>query len=329
VNASNSDRELEEVAAAWLARRDHGMSAEDQRELARWLAADERHARAFANCEKAWRELPKLRQLPAEKLAAFLKPRRRRRRSWPVWTAGLGAAAAVLIFFRSEPAAKEAPEIFGAAYAAGATEARFVLPDGSVADLRRGGEIKIVEGQTGALVVRLARGEVHFTVAKSSADKFVVRAGDAAIRDLGTAFDVQLEPEQVTVLVTEGRVALAPAARSNESRIVAVGEAAKIFTASGVARVEIHAASAAEFGEHVAWRNRRLVFSRTPLADVVAELNRYHRRRLVLADTATGAVLVTGSFESDNLDAFVRLLAEGFGISAEAGPDQTVLRKMN
>src|ERR1051326_5323128 len=165
VNAPNSDRELEEIAAAWLARRDHGMSAEDERELASWLAADARHARAFANCEKAWSELPKLRQLPPEKLAALLTPTRRRQQSWSVWTAGLAAAAAVVIFFHHQPPAQEAPEIFRAAYAAGATEARFVLPDGSVADLRRGGEIKLVENKTDAPIVRLTRGEVHFTVA--------------------------------------------------------------------------------------------------------------------------------------------------------------------
>jgi ferric-dicitrate binding protein FerR (iron transport regulator) len=72
----------------------------------------------------------------------------------------------------------------------------------------------------------------------------------------------------------------------------------------------------------------RLVFSRTPLAEAVAQMNLYNRRKLVVADDATGSVLVSGRVEANNVDGFVSLLSIGFGVSAEGrGETETVLRK--
>ena len=232
------------------------MSAADETALANWLAEDARHARAFANCEKAWAELPKLRHLPAEKLAALLHPPCRRRRSWPAWTAGLAGAAAVVVFLHAPSSPEVSPEVPGIAYAAGATaEARFTLPDGSIADLHRDSEIRLLEGGPAAPVVRLVRGEAHFTIAKKSAGKFVVRVAGMAVRDLGTAFDVQLEPERVTILVTEGRVAFAMKDDAAAPRIGVAGEVARIAIVGETPAFEIHSASEAEFGDRME-RNR-------------------------------------------------------------------------
>ena len=46
--------EIEEVAAAWLARRYGGFSLQDSRAFQAWLAADPRHASAVTHLEQAW-----------------------------------------------------------------------------------------------------------------------------------------------------------------------------------------------------------------------------------------------------------------------------------
>ena len=51
-----------------------------------------------------------------------------------------------------------------------------------------------------------------------------------------------------------------------------------------------------------AWRRGRLVFSNVPLERVVAELNRYRRGRIVIADTRLAQRQVSGVFPTTDLD---------------------------
>jgi transmembrane sensor len=239
----------------------------------------------------------------------------------------------VAIFLGRSGSTGPTPDVTGIRYAAGTAEdERFTLPDGTIADLRRGAEFRLQPASDPAapIGVTLVRGETHFTVAGRSAGRFVVQAGGMAVRDLGTAFDVQLEPGGLTVLVTEGKVTVGSLREAEAPRTLAAGEVAFVRGPGGAPAIESHPASVAEFDQHLAWRNRRLTFARTPLADVVREMNRYNRRRLEIADGETAEVLVTGSFRSDNLDALVHLLAEGFDVTAEARDGgEILLRKTN
>ena len=77
----------------------------------------------------------------------------------------------------------------------------------------------------------------------------------------------------------------------------------------------------------LAWRSLRLEFVAMPLGRVVAEFNRYNRPQLIVADAETAAILVGGTFRADNVDAFVRLLNAGFGVSAFPNGENIILRK--
>ena len=338
-----SHDEFDGMAAQWIAKRDRGMSASDEAALARWLDADSRHAEAFARCESAWGALPALQQLPTDQLGGLMSTRRPRRRiSLVLWSTVVAAAASIALglFLRpSLPVQVESHTI--QRYTAGMdAEARFVLPDGSTADLHRGSEI-IVGYNSTVRRVRLLRGEVHISVANSSRQPFIVHAGNVVVRDLGTAFNVRLEPDRVAVIVTEGRVTVShegasPAAavqtgsggEVDGSTLLIAGQQALVQTAAPESAIAVEQSSPAEMERVLAWKSRRLTFARTALSEAVLGLNRYNQRQLVIADAETGAVLVAGSFQADNVDAFVRLLETSFGITAEPrGENETVLRK--
>jgi transmembrane sensor len=68
-----------------------------------------------------------------------------------------------------------------------------------------------------------------------------------------------------------------------------------------------------------------VVFHETPLAEAVAEFNRYNNRRIIIEDPALANIPVSGNFRATNVDAFVRLLHEGFAIGARDHGDQVVL----
>jgi transmembrane sensor len=75
----------------------------------------------------------------------------------------------------------------------------------------------------------------------------------------------------------------------------------------------------------LSWRSGVLAFRDTPLADAVAEFNRYGSRRIVMGDAKVAALRVGGNFNWANADAFVRLLEAGFPVRAEHDGDRIVL----
>jgi transmembrane sensor len=217
-----------------------------------------------------------------------------------------------------------------------------ILPDGSRARLNGSSRIETDFTATERRV-RLVDGEAHFVVTKDPARPFLVTAGAVTVRAVGTAFNVRLAAETIEVLVTEGKVQLQQDAAKSE-RAVAVpaavavpgpalvqGQRAIIArsappAATAVPAVAIGEVGKAEIEAALGWQSTRLVFSNTPLDEVVEGFNRYNTHRLTLGDPALRERALTGVFRADNLDGFVRLLKSSIDVKAEQRtPTETVL----
>jgi transmembrane sensor len=204
--------------------------------------------------------------------------------------------------------------------------------------------------------VRLLNGEAHFIVAKNPARPFFVDTGKVSVRAVGTAFSVALGAQQVSVLVTEGKVQVieqgagggeqeaagsAPSAGTQapgDPIFLTTGQRAVVrlipliplrapAARRGGETVQVNDMTPAEVERALSWQAMRLEFVDMPLGDVVAEFNRYNRQKITISDAETAAILVGGNFRADNVEAFVRLLDASFGVSAFRHDDQTVLRK--
>jgi transmembrane sensor len=78
----------------------------------------------------------------------------------------------------------------------------------------------------------------------------------------------------------------------------------------------------------MSWRDGLLIFEGKPLGEVAAEFNRYNQVQLVVDPSATG-VVVDGSFRATNVEGFLRLLEQGFGVeSVPDGRTEMVLKKI-
>ena len=99
------------------------------------------------------------------------------------------------------------------------------------------------------------------------------------------------------------------------------------YPATAPGTMKVSDLSPAEMDRALFWRGLRLEFLGMPLGEVVAEFNRFNQKKLVVHDAATAAILVGGNFRADNVDAFVRLLDAGFGVSAFPIDGKIVLRK--
>lgn len=332
-----ADQRARREAAAWLTQHDRGLTAAEQDEFFQWLAADPRHGAWFARHRAGWSRLDAIADWRPEHCTepnpdVLAKPAVRPRWLRPAVLTAL-AATLVLAGGALWQRTNSAPLIPTVAHGETGGYERRVLDDGSVAELNRGTEIE-VNYTAGERRVVLRRGEAHFTVEKNPARPFFVHARGVAVRAVGTAFNVRLDSASVEVLVTEGKVQVAPPAALTaapsapvpDSPLVTAGERATVSLASHAAP-QVTRTTETELARLRAWQPQLLDFASTPLADVLAELNRRNRVQLVLADPSRARVPIVASIRSDNLAGFVSLVASAAGLRAEhRGDYEIVLR---
>ncbi len=328
---------IEEAAAEWLVRRDRGLSAAQEAEMARWLAADPRHAATFEALRETWT------LVAAVPVAAVRPPRAASVWRWTVPTVLAAAAAVALLFFSGPP--DRHPGRNGERWTTAATTApglvrKLDLPDGSVVHLNGDSRVEVAFDPAFRRV-RLVRGEAHFSVSKDAARPFVVSAADVAVRVVGTVFNVRLGRESVDVLVTEGKVRVggatggagagvaAPRAEPGDEAELTAGERVSIARAGQAAT-----ASAApvpvtrvEMQQALAWQTRRLEFDAWSLGEIVAQFNRYNDHKLVVADARLLEQRFGGSIPAGDRETFVRMLEANFGVVAERRERETLLRR--
>lgn len=340
-DSSSAPDPLEAAASVWLARLDRGLTQQEQDEYLQWLRDDPRHGRALVRLQQTWSALdllsewqPKHSPVPNPDLLAQPEPpvaQRPTRRRWPVWSAAtlIAAALLVLIYVVNWPAplaATRSPQHFVTAVGMLQT---ITMEDGSVAQLNTDTAIA-VEQLPGERRVQLLRGEAHFTVAADRARPFRVYAQGVVVQDISTAFSVRVRPDGVEVLVSEGGVRVEPPAETGARVLpyLAARQRALVPLKAGQDHV-VTLLQPDQLERALAWREGRLDFLNTPLADVVAEFNRYSRRQLSIRDPELAALRFEGRFSPHDPDAFVRLLKSAYAVEAEATDDtELVLHRL-
>ena len=314
-----SSGEIEREAADWAARLDRGLSAEEEGALGVWRDSDPRRLGALLRMRAIALHSERARALgPNFDAAAYVEPQAERRpdldrgptrRSFLVWGSAAGAAAAaglvgaigLGLFARDR------------AFETGIGEVRIVtLEDGSVLTLNTASRVS-VRYDEGRRSVRLAEGEALFDVARDPARPFVVEAGDAAVRAVGTSFTVRrIADAPVEVLVREGVVELTRAAAPMPVRLGANMRA----QARPGAEASPIAVAPAEMARELAWREGRLAFEGETLAGAAAAFARYSETRVVVDPTIAGQE-ITGLFAANDPVSFARAAAVSLDLEAE------------
>ena len=214
------------------------------------------------------------------------------------------------------------------------------LPDGSTVDLKEGANIEVAF-TSGVRAVNLRNGAAHFQVAKNPTRPFVVTAAGITVGAVGTAFCVDRESQSVEVIVTEGRVSVAPAAYAAQrlrpglnmpgSASVGAGEHVVLDAtpdAAGPQVLTVERLGPRELADKLIWLNPRLEFTGTPLRMVVMMFNQHNQVRLVLEDPKLQDLQLSGILRSNNIPALLHMLDTNFHIQAEhRGNDEIILRK--
>jgi transmembrane sensor len=208
------------------------------------------------------------------------------------------------------------------------------LVDGSEVTLNTDTKLRVVI-TPGQRRIDLDKGEAFFVVAHDRSRPFVVYVGTRRLMAVGTQFAVRRESDDVRVVVTEGRVSLTsaplPALPSTDTRDGATYPPITMLPAGTIARtakteIFISKDSATSGEELLSWRKGFISFKNTALADAVNEFNRYNTRKMVIDDPGISAIRIGGNFRTNNIDAFLWLLQNGFPIRVVQDKDKIFLR---
>lgn len=310
MNPEHDMEAVQQQAERWFARlRNEGCSPAEHRDFDAWLAADAAHAPAYARTERLWNELGGLsddvefmRARHAARRAAQSSMRRNAKRRRVMIAASFAGALIVVMsfWFLGDHSATQR-------YATAHGEQRSVmLADGSRVMLNTD---TVLDAKLGARVrsVNLVQGEALFDVVHDAAHPFVVHANGNIISDLGTRFDVNDGGEQTTVTVLEGSVNVE---RGNHAAQLNRGQ--QLVAGDGMWRQ-----AEADTAMVASWSRGQLVFSATPLAQAIADANRYAQEQLVVADPRLESIKVSGEFRIGNTQAFLRALESAFPVRVE------------
>ncbi|MDF2621072.1 MAG: hypothetical protein K0S00_3731 [Xanthobacteraceae bacterium] len=301
---------LHEVAADWLMRvRSAPADAALARAFEDWLDESEDNRRAFAGVARSWEligEVPPVHFDPqndvesvARPIPAVAHPRRGR------LLAATVALAACLVAFLAYPALLLLIE---ADYRTSTGTSRAItLDDGTRIALGADSAIA-VDMAADRRMVQLLQGEAFFDVRPDPARPFVVDAGGVDVRVLGTSFNVRLSSADTTVELAEGSVDLDYPGHAEAQARLAPGQSALVDLETGrLTRGEI---APQDIGT---WREGRLFVQDATIADVVEQLQRYHRAWIAVPDGALAARRVTGLYDLADPDRALRALVEPHG----------------
>jgi transmembrane sensor len=155
-------------------------------------------------------------------------------------------------------------------------------------------------------------------VAKDTNRPFIVDTGSLTVTAVGTAFDVRLTDNDVSVSVTDGRVRVAR--QGGSAFDVSAGERTVYDSHTGKFKV-----SSVNREQATAWRERRLEFVNEPLDVVIANLNRYVNPHITFSDADAGRLTFTGTVTLENFPAWLNALPGVLPIHIERRDGELIL----
>ncbi|HUJ03727.1 MAG TPA: FecR domain-containing protein [Rhizomicrobium sp.] len=308
-------------AAHWLERSERAdWDGAAKAELDAWLAQSPAHMIAFLRVRDVWQRAERLQALTPSVPENAAPPERRVKPVLLALAAGLGALAVLGVVgarYVITPQVKTySTDIGGRELVAFADGTQIELNTNTVVRTRM---------TTQSRTVWLDKGEAYFRVHHDPAHPFTVITDGHRITDVGTKFVVRRDAGRLEVALLEGRVRFGAAdAKSNAgSDLLTAGDQA-VATANSVSVQKVPLTA---LKNELSWRSDMLVFNHTTLAEAAREINRYNRRKLVVADPSVGRLTIGGTFAKNDIGALTSAARELFNLRVEEHGDEIVISR--
>lgn len=317
---------VEWEAQCWVARFVGGEAEAD--ELAafqRWAARNPAHVEAFASACRQWDALgpaglafraDEARKASALRASAAAAPRQLARRAFI--GSALAASAAAAAYVAARPPFGLWPSVaeLGADYRTSVGEQReIVLASGQTVALNTRTSVALRPSAPGNARIEVIAGEAAVTVA-DAAHAIEVIAGRGRVLADKASFNIRCDGVSVQTACLSGRAEVVLRGRSI---FLDAGQQVS-YSDSGFGPV-----TSANATMVASWKEGVLLFHATPLANAVAEINRYRSGRIILTNAALGQRLFSARFRIANIDDAVAQIQQIFGATTTTLPGGIVL----
>lgn len=313
-------------ASAWLLRLRSGEAAPDDADaFARWCADRPQAAHLLRDTWGALRTAAAELAQEERTAAAWANVAKRERTMRTGRRAFVGfavAAGASWLTLRPPMALWPSLADLAADYRTGTGEQRQVALAANVTvELNTQTRVDVLPASVAARGVEVVAGEAEIDATPPSGGAAALRpvvvvAGGGRMQATVARFNVRRTGAQVCVTCLSGTVALAHPRGARTLR----ADDQVIYDDRGVRPV-----SRVDPGAVSAWRRGMLVFNGVPLADVVDEINRYRRGKVVLRSAALGANRIQAQFPIARLDDVIDMVGRLYGAHVTRLPGNIVL----
>ncbi len=212
------------------------------------------------------------------------------------------------------------------------------LPDGTQVTVAAGSRLT-THYSVDQRNVYLDQGEAYFEVKKDPERPFIVHALGTKVTAVGTAFNVRAEEQAVRVAITEGIVDVEPASDSSQIQPSSRAAATATDTTQPIERIRLSAGHQVTFAptepkplvvsidaqRAISWVSGTLQFVDEPLSSVIAAVNRYHAKPIVLEDVRLGTRRFTGTVVADRVPEWLNGLPDVFPVVVDDSVDDSVV----
>ena len=202
----------------------------------------------------------------------------------------------------------------------------FALPDGTLVTLNSDTKVfypKKFGRKTREISIE---GEAFFEVKPNKNKPFIIHAGKAQIKVVGTSFSVSAYPESklVEVIVQTGKVQVMnkmAETLQTEELILTPGDKGTLVYESKTLNKTTN-----QDPNFLAWKTHNLIFKATSLREVIDNLEKVYKVNISLADPKLNELLLTAQFNNYPLDFILKVIETTFKIEAQEVDGQYFLK---
>ena len=207
----------------------------------------------------------------------------------------------------------------------------YTLPDGTVVALNSNSQLTFPKHFKNDIREVTISGEAFFDVTPNPEKPFVIRAGDAQVKVLGTSFNVCAYPETETVevVVKTGKVQVI--CKNRETELAATNEVLLAPGEKGTLYLNSHLLEKSENRNpnYLAWKTHDLIFEETPLKEVIQCLEKVYHVQINVAEPELNSLLLNAHFDQKPVDFVLDVVRLTFNLELTGDNEQFKLASRN
>jgi transmembrane sensor len=302
-----------------------GAQSADMAALKQWVARSPAHRKAFDRASLLWKATGPAGQELLTDQALVPSPTGQRTGASRMTRRGfvggaLAASVAGIVWTAARPPLAlwpSATELASDYRTAPGVQRKLALSDQVAIELNSRTSINVHSTDGAADQIDLISGEAAIALTANATKLLSVRAGRGETTGGADArFNVRCDDQIISVTCIAGHVQVD---QGDTALSLPAGQQLR-YSSRG-----LEAPMKADLAVITAWQDGVVIFQSTPIAQVVAEINRYRPGRVILTNAALGRRIFNARVPIENIDRVVSQIAETFGTGLTALPGGIVL----